>query len=63
MEAGRTGVSTAVDSITQYSQYREAVKAGDSAGAAAVLESIRAYNEYDCVSTLALRDWLRGLSQ
>lgn len=62
MEVGRSGVSTAVDSITQYSKYRDAATAGDTAEASAVFEAIRAYNEYDCVSTLRLRDWLAGLA-
>lgn len=61
MPASRTGTATAVDSITQYSRYRTAVAAGDAEEAAAVFEDIRAYNEYDCVSTLKLRDWLLSL--
>lgn len=61
MPASRTGTATAVDSITQYSRYRTAVAAGDLEEAAGIFEDIRAYNEYDCVATLKLRDWLLGL--
>lgn len=61
MPAGRTGTATAVDSITQYSRYRTAAAVGTPEEAAALFEDIRAYNEYDCVSTLRLRDWLLGL--
>ena len=32
--------------------------AGDHAAAATQLEELRSYNEYDCLSTLRLRDWL-----
>ena len=31
---------------------------GDAQGAAEKLEELRSYNEYDCLSTLRLRDWL-----
>jgi predicted RecB family nuclease len=61
MPASRTGTATAVDSITQYSRYRTAIAAGDLEEAAGIFEDIRAYNEYDCVSTLMLRDWLLSL--
>lgn len=61
MEAGRTGVATAVDSITQYADFRALAGAGDTAGAQAIFDSILAYNEYDCLSTLRLRDWLLSL--
>lgn len=52
------GVTAGGDSIIEYQRYREAVAAGDDADAAARLEALRAYNEYDCLSTLRLRDWL-----
>ncbi|HEX9089046.1 MAG TPA: TM0106 family RecB-like putative nuclease [Arthrobacter sp.] len=63
MPAARTGTATAVDSITAYSKYRAAALTGDTAAAAALFEDIRAYNEYDCLSTLRLRDWLLTLPQ
>lgn len=45
-------------SVVAYHRYRLAVETGDEAEAARLLESLRDYNEYDCVSTLRLRDWL-----
>jgi predicted RecB family nuclease len=54
----RTGVATAADSITEYLRSRELLEAGEADDAARVLAEIATYNEYDCVSTLALRDWL-----
>ena len=43
-------------------EYRE-LRDGDPADAAAAqqLEDLREYNEYDCLSTLRLRDWLLSL--
>ena len=61
MEGHRTGTATAVDSITQYADYRAAAAAGDQATAQTIFRDILAYNEYDCLSTLKLRDWLREL--
>ena len=52
------GVTAGGDSIIEYQRYREAVAAGDELEAAARLEDLRQYNEYDCLSTLRLRDWL-----
>ena len=52
------GVTAGGDSIIEYQRYREAIAAGDEAEAAARLEDLRQYNEYDCLSTLRLRDWL-----
>lgn len=57
-------VTTGAGSITAYVTYTElraAAEGGDAAAgveAAALLESIGEYNEYDCLSTLRLRDWL-----
>ena len=51
-------VTTASDSIVAYEEFADAVIAGQSERAAGLLEQIRAYNEYDCLSTLRLRDWL-----
>jgi uncharacterized protein len=44
-------VATAGDSIVAYEAWRET-------GDAAILDAIHAYNEADCRSTKALRDWL-----
>jgi uncharacterized protein len=44
-------VATAGDSIVAYEQWRET-------GDGTILEAIHAYNEADCRSTKALRDWL-----
>lgn len=55
---GRTGVATAADSITEYVRSRDLLDSGDTDASARVLAEIATYNEYDCISTLALRDWL-----
>lgn len=52
------GVTAGGDSIIEYQRFREAVVAGDAEQAEARLEGLRQYNEYDCLSTLRLRDWL-----
>jgi predicted RecB family nuclease len=52
------GVTSALGSVEEYWRARELELAGDRAGADAVLTSIADYNEYDCRSTLRLRDWL-----
>ena len=44
-------MATAGDSIVAYEQWLETKDA-------AILEAIHAYNEADCRSTKALRDWL-----
>ncbi|WP_158648001.1 TM0106 family RecB-like putative nuclease [Nocardioides houyundeii] len=48
-------------SIAEYHRYRVLLAHGDLTEAAVSRESLREYNEYDCLSTLGLRDWLRGL--
>lgn len=53
-------VKDAGASVVAYAKYCEQLET-DGAAAARILESIRDYNEYDCLSTLRLRDWLRGL--
>ncbi|WP_111720846.1 bifunctional RecB family nuclease/DEAD/DEAH box helicase [Homoserinimonas sp. OAct 916] len=55
-------VTNAADSITEYARARENIETGDRAAGERMLESIADYNEYDCVSTLRLRDWLLGLA-
>ncbi|MCS5734061.1 TM0106 family RecB-like putative nuclease [Herbiconiux daphne] len=56
-------VTNAADSITAYVRYTELRDRGRTDAAAAVaaeaqLREIADYNEYDCLSTLRLRDWL-----
>ncbi len=51
-------VTTGAGSIDAYVRYQQLVAGGDVRGAAAQLAEIADYNEYDCRSTLALRDWL-----
>ncbi|WP_244971405.1 TM0106 family RecB-like putative nuclease [Paramicrobacterium chengjingii] len=61
-------VTNAGDSITEYAELRELRVAGDAgnpdaaAEAQRMLDSIADYNEYDCLSTLRLRDWLQGFA-
>jgi uncharacterized protein len=50
-DAGRGAVVDGGDSVLQFERWR-------TTGEAAVLEAIERYNEEDCVSTRALRDWL-----
>lgn len=51
-------VTDAGASVVAYADYCTARDTGNAGQAAAILESIRDYNEYDCVSTLELRNWL-----
>ena len=53
-------VLDAGSSVVAYAKYREQLNV-DRAQAERILESIRDYNEYDCLSTLRLRDWLQTL--
>lgn len=55
------GVTTAVGSVEEYWKAREAMDAGETAEAQAILDRIADYNRYDCVSTLRLRGWLKSL--
>ncbi|MBT2533043.1 TM0106 family RecB-like putative nuclease [Arthrobacter sp. ISL-48] len=54
-------VKDAGASVVAYAAYCAARDDGDPARAAEILASISDYNEYDCLSTLRLRDWLLGL--
>ncbi|WP_083527932.1 TM0106 family RecB-like putative nuclease [Curtobacterium ammoniigenes] len=54
-------VQTATASIQAYADAVEILRSGDTAEGERRLADIADYNEYDCVSTLRLRDWLRGL--
>ena len=51
-------VTTATDSITQYALYSELRANGELDKAMAVLKEIEDYNQYDCLSTRELRNWL-----
>ncbi len=58
----RTGdVQNAGDSIVGYTRYAQLAEAGRPGAAADVLDAIRDYNRYDCVSTHRLHRWLLGL--
>ncbi|WP_461635171.1 TM0106 family RecB-like putative nuclease [Glutamicibacter soli] len=54
-------VTDAGASVVAYAQYMQARDSGANAEAQQVLDSIADYNEYDCLSTLRLRDWLLSL--
>jgi uncharacterized protein len=54
-------VKDAGASVVAYAAYCAARDDGDAAKAAEILASISDYNEYDCLSTLRLRDWLLEL--
>ncbi|MDQ1512354.1 MAG: hypothetical protein QOC59_196, partial [Microbacteriaceae bacterium] len=53
-------VTNAADSVDAYVHYRDLLREGRTAEAEEQLRQIADYNEYDCVSTLQLRDWLLG---
>ena len=55
-------VKDAGASVVAYADYCEARDAGQGQDAAAILDGISDYNEYDCLSTLELRDWLLRLA-
>ncbi|HET8880122.1 MAG TPA: TM0106 family RecB-like putative nuclease [Arthrobacter sp.] len=51
-------VKDAGASVVAYAHYCQARDAGRAEEAAAILAGISDYNQYDCLSTLKLRDWL-----
>lgn len=51
-------VTNAADSITEYADARALIESGQTDAGQHKLAEIADYNEYDCRSTLALRDWL-----
>ena len=55
-------VTNAADSIVVYHQYIAAREAGRVDEAARLIGTIAAYNRDDCISTMLLTSWLRGLS-
>lgn len=59
----RTGdVADAGASVVAYARYCQARDAGRTGEADRILAGISGYNEYDCRSTRALRNWLLGLA-
>ncbi|WP_353988233.1 TM0106 family RecB-like putative nuclease [Ruicaihuangia caeni] len=63
MTGSREGqeVTTGADSIEEYVAARQHIEAGDTVEGERMLQALAEYNEYDCRSTLALRDWLLAL--
>ncbi|MBB6404257.1 bifunctional RecB family nuclease/DEAD/DEAH box helicase [Arthrobacter sp. AZCC_0090] len=55
-------VTDAGASVVAYANYCTARDANREDEAAAILAGISDYNEYDCLSTLELRNWLLGLA-
>ncbi|HXD28203.1 MAG TPA: TM0106 family RecB-like putative nuclease [Arthrobacter sp.] len=55
-------VKDAGASVVAYAHYCAALETGQPDEAARILDSIADYNEYDCLSTLRLRDWLLDLA-
>jgi len=58
MPSERSGVANAADSVTEYADARQLIRDGDVTAGQTKLDAIASYNEYDCLSTLRLRDWL-----
>jgi predicted RecB family nuclease len=59
----RTGeVTDAGASVVAYASYCQARDAGRAEDAERILAGIRGYNEYDCLSTRELRNWLLRLA-
>ena len=50
-------VAAGADSVLAYHDFRH-LRHSDPAAAQARLDALEAYNKYDCLSTLKLRDWL-----
>lgn len=61
-EQPRTGtVLDGAASVLSYQRYAELRANGHYGEAGAVLDTLAGYNEFDCLSTMRLRDWLRSL--
>lgn len=56
----RTGIAGGGESVVAFADYVSARSRGDEPAAQQLRESILHYNRIDCVSTEALRNWLRG---
>ncbi|MCR6030349.1 TM0106 family RecB-like putative nuclease [Nocardioides sp. zg-579] len=62
MEEARSGDVMAGDvSIAEYHSYRLHLERGEAEPAGQARRALLDYNQYDCESTLRLRDWLWGL--
>ncbi|MCB0965164.1 MAG: TM0106 family RecB-like putative nuclease, partial [Acidimicrobiales bacterium] len=48
------------ESVAWYAEYQALAAEGDAAGAQQRLDALARYNDFDCLSTLRLRDWLRA---
>jgi predicted RecB family nuclease len=59
----RQGVANAADSVVEYANYCELKANKQLAEAEAKLADIAQYNEFDCNSTLGLRNWLLDLAK
>jgi hypothetical protein len=57
------GFPPSVDSMVQYSVYRDAIDSGQEQVAKDIFAAIKDYNHFDCISTWKLRDWLLNLSR
>ncbi len=60
------GVTSGAQSVTEFAEASALLRSADPAERAEGerrLAGIADYNRYDCVSTLRLRDWLRGIAQ
>ncbi|KQO65168.1 TM0106 family RecB-like putative nuclease [Curtobacterium sp. Leaf261] len=51
-------VTNAADSITAYVRAIDELRTGDAVEGQRMLDDVADYNEYDCRSTLRLRDWM-----
>lgn len=59
------GVTDGAQSVTEYAEARRMSRSSEHRErdeAQRMLDGIADYNRYDCVSTLRLRDWLRGIA-
>lgn len=63
MPDGRVGVTNAVVSMVQYSVYQKAVNTAQLENVKLIFAAIKDYNQYDCISTWKLRDWLQNLTR
>ncbi|MFN8018441.1 MAG: TM0106 family RecB-like putative nuclease [Acidimicrobiales bacterium] len=57
-ELRESDVTGGAESVVAYAEWRQLLAKGEEEAAAAKLASLAEYNEYDCLSTLRLRDWL-----
>ncbi|GAA1758366.1 TM0106 family RecB-like putative nuclease [Agromyces humatus] len=65
-EQREADVKSGGDSITEYVRARELADSGRAEAATeaqAILDDLADYNEYDCLSTLRLRDWLLDVAR